>query len=73
MSQGDRIRADETILSGTSLINEASVTKAIDLKDVFFLSTIIGVTGLWTAVPADTGSTVLVTLNALGLLMPVAK
>ena len=33
--------------------------------------TIIGVTGLWPAILADTGATVLVTMNALRLLRPV--
>ncbi|MBO0134114.1 hypothetical protein G6L41_026530 (plasmid) [Agrobacterium tumefaciens] len=34
------------------------------------VTTIIGVTGLWPAVLADTGATVLVTMNALRLLRP---
>ena len=35
---------------------------------VFLVTTLIGVTGLWPAVLADTGATVLVTANALRLL-----
>lgn len=32
------------------------------------MTTVVGITGLWPAVLADTGATVLVTLNALRLL-----
>ena len=32
------------------------------------ITTVIGLTGLWPAILADTGATVLVTLNALRLL-----
>jgi len=45
-----------------------NVTVALGLKGVFLVTTIAGVTGLWPAVMADTGATVLVTLNALRLL-----
>lgn len=41
---------------------------ALGLKGLFLVTTIFGVTGLWLAVMADTGATVLVTLNALRLL-----
>jgi Cd2+/Zn2+-exporting ATPase len=41
---------------------------AIGLKGLFLVTTITGVTGLWIAVLADTGATVIVTLNALRLL-----
>ncbi len=41
---------------------------SLGLKVVFFVTTIIGVTGLWPAILADTGATVLVTLNAMRLL-----
>lgn len=41
---------------------------ALGLKAVFLVTTILGITGLWIAVLADTGATVLVTLNALRLL-----
>ncbi len=42
--------------------------KQLGLKAVFLVTTIAGVTGLWPAILADTGATVLVTLNALRLL-----
>jgi Cd2+/Zn2+-exporting ATPase len=45
-----------------------NITIAIGLKAVFLVTTIIGITGLWPAILADTGATVLVTINALRLL-----
>jgi Cd2+/Zn2+-exporting ATPase len=45
-----------------------NVTIALGLKAVFLVTTIFGLTGLWIAILADTGATVLVTLNALRLL-----
>lgn len=45
-----------------------NVTIAVGLKAVFLVTTIFGITGLWIAILADTGATVLVTLNALRLL-----
>jgi Cd2+/Zn2+-exporting ATPase len=47
-----------------------NISIALGLKAVFLVTTIIGVTGLWPAILADTGATVLVTLNALRLLAP---
>lgn len=45
-----------------------NITIALGLKAVFLVTTIAGITGLWPAILADTGATVLVTLNALRLL-----
>ncbi|WP_333817895.1 heavy metal translocating P-type ATPase [Tabrizicola sp.] len=45
-----------------------NVTIALGLKAVFLVTTVLGLTGLWIAILADTGATVLVTLNALRLL-----
>jgi len=45
-----------------------NITIAIGLKVLFFVTTIAGVTGLWPAILADTGATVLVTANAMRLL-----
>ncbi len=45
-----------------------NVAIALGLKAVFLVTTILGITGLWPAILADTGATVLVTLNALTLL-----
>lgn len=45
-----------------------NIAIALGLKAVFLVTTVLGITGLWIAVLADTGATVLVTLNALRLL-----
>ena len=45
-----------------------NITVALGLKAVFLVTTVIGVTGLWPAILADTGATVLVTMNAMRLL-----
>jgi Cd2+/Zn2+-exporting ATPase len=45
-----------------------NVTVALGLKAVFLVTTIAGITGLWPAILADTGATVLVTANAMRLL-----
>ena len=45
-----------------------NVIFALGLKGVFLITTVFGITGLWIAVLADAGATVLVTLNALRLL-----
>lgn len=45
-----------------------NVTLALGLKAVFLVTSVLGITGLWVAILADTGATVLVTLNALRLL-----
>ncbi|RTM14590.1 MAG: cadmium-translocating P-type ATPase [Bradyrhizobiaceae bacterium] len=49
-----------------------NIAVALGLKAVFLITTVIGLTGLWPAILADTGATVLVTLNALRLLKPPA-
>lgn len=56
-------------LSRATLSNiHQNVIFALGLKAVFLITTVLGITGLWIAVMADTGATVLVTLNALRLL-----
>lgn len=45
-----------------------NISISIGLKLVFLVTSVMGVTGLWVAIMADTGATVLVTLNALRLL-----
>jgi Cd2+/Zn2+-exporting ATPase len=45
-----------------------NIAIALGLKAVFLVTTMLGITGLWIAILADTGATVLVTLNALRLL-----
>jgi Cd2+/Zn2+-exporting ATPase len=52
----------------TMAVIHQNIVLALGLKGVFMITSIIGVTGLWPAILADTGATVLVTLNALRLL-----
>lgn len=50
-----------------------NIAVALGLKAIFLFTTVAGMTGLWPAILADTGATVLVTLNALRLLAPQRK
>ena len=45
-----------------------NISLALGLKAIFLVTSILGITGLWLAILADTGATALVTLNALRLL-----
>lgn len=45
-----------------------NITIALGLKAIFLVTTLLGMTGLWLAVLADSGATALVTANALRLL-----
>ncbi|NIF59749.1 Zn(II)/Cd(II)/Pb(II) translocating P-type ATPase ZntA [Enterobacter sp. Ap-916] len=45
-----------------------NVTIALGLKGIFLVTTLLGLTGLWLAVLADSGATALVTANAIRLL-----
>lgn len=45
-----------------------NIAIALGLKAVFLVTSVIGLTGLWIAILADTGATVIVTANALRLL-----
>jgi Zn2+/Cd2+-exporting ATPase len=61
-------------LSKRTMANiKQNITIALGLKAVFLVTTIVGITGLWPAILADTGATVLVTMNALRLLAPVTR
>ena len=61
--------AELVSLSRATLANiRQNVAVAVGLKLVFLATTLAGITGLWPAILADTGATVLVTLNALRLL-----
>ncbi|SMQ68599.1 Cd2+/Zn2+-exporting ATPase [Devosia lucknowensis] len=61
--------ADMISLSKATMSNIwQNITLALGLKAVFLVTTVIGVTGLWPAILADTGATVLVTANAMRLL-----
>ncbi|MDJ0387969.1 heavy metal translocating P-type ATPase [Roseomonas sp. E05] len=61
--------AELVALSRSTLANvRQNVALAVGLKLVFLGTTVVGATGLWAAIMADTGATVLVTMNALRLL-----
>ena len=61
--------ADLVALSQATLANiRMNVALALGSKAIFLVTTVLGLTGMWIAVLADTGATVLVTLNALRLL-----
>ena len=45
-----------------------NIAIALGLKAVFLVTSVLGYTGLWVAILADTGATVIVTANALRLL-----
>lgn len=69
------LRNRVTDIAGTIRLSRAAMANirqnvaiALGLKGVFLITTVLGVTGLWLAILADTGATVLVTLNALRLL-----
>lgn len=47
---------------------QQNIAIALGLKGIFLITTLLGLTGLWLAVLADSGATVLVTANALRLL-----
>jgi Cd2+/Zn2+-exporting ATPase len=56
-------------LSRAAMANiRQNVAIALGLKAVFLVTSVLAITGLWIAILADTGATVLVTLNALRLL-----
>jgi Cd2+/Zn2+-exporting ATPase len=61
--------ADMIALSRAVMANiRQNITIALGLKAVFLATTVLGITGLWPAILADTGATVLVTANAMRLL-----
>lgn len=56
-------------LSRAALANiHQNIALALGLKVIFLVTSLLGITGLWIAVLADTGATALVTANALRLL-----
>ncbi|MFI0844639.1 heavy metal translocating P-type ATPase [Mesorhizobium sp. IMUNJ 23232] len=61
--------ASMVALSRATMANiHQNITISLGLKAVFLVTTIAGITGLWPAILADTGATVLVTANAMRLL-----
>ncbi|WP_299998699.1 Zn(II)/Cd(II)/Pb(II) translocating P-type ATPase ZntA [uncultured Cedecea sp.] len=57
-----------TIARATHTTIRQNISIALGLKLVFLVTTLLGMTGLWIAVLADSGATALVTANALRLL-----
>ncbi|HCQ7756181.1 Zn(II)/Cd(II)/Pb(II) translocating P-type ATPase ZntA [Citrobacter sp. 50677481] len=57
-----------TLARATHANIRQNIAIALGLKGIFLVTTLLGMTGLWLAVLADTGATVLVTANALQLL-----
>ncbi len=57
-----------TLARATHANIRQNIAIALGLKGIFLVTTLLGITGLWLAVLADTGATVLVTANALRLL-----
>ena len=57
-----------TLARATQANIRQNIALALGLKAIFLVTTLLGMTGLWLAVLADTGATVLVTANALRLL-----
>ncbi|PCH75018.1 MAG: copper-translocating P-type ATPase [Rhodobacteraceae bacterium] len=56
-------------LSRATMLNiRQNISIALGLKAVFLVTTLFGITTLWMAILADTGATVLVTMNALRML-----
>jgi Zn2+/Cd2+-exporting ATPase len=56
-------------LSRRALSNiRQNIAITFGLKGVFLVTEVAGLAGLWPAILADTGATVLVTMNALRLL-----
>jgi len=53
---------------GTMGVIGQNIAFALGLKAVFLVTTLLGITGLWPAILADTGATALVTMNSLRLL-----
>lgn len=61
--------AELIILSRKTMVKiRENIAISLGLKAAFLVTTLLGVTSLWMAILADTGATVIVTLNALMLL-----
>ena len=70
LMQDDLTKVAETIIIGrrTLRIIRFNVTFALAIKAVFLILAFLGIAGLWLAILADTGATLLVILNSLRLL-----
>ncbi|MES2657175.1 MAG: heavy metal translocating P-type ATPase [Verrucomicrobiota bacterium] len=72
LMKDDLTKVAETVLLGrrTLRIIRFNVTFALAIKAVFLILAFLGVAGLWLAILADTGATLLVIMNSLRLLGP---
>jgi Zn2+/Cd2+-exporting ATPase len=72
LMKDDLTRVAETIILGrrTLRIIRFNVTFALAIKAVFLVLAFFGIAGLWLAILADTGATLLVIMNSLRLLAP---
>ena len=75
LMKDDLRKVAETILLGqrTLGIIRFNVIFALTIKAFFLILAFMGLAGLWLAILADTGATLLVILNSLRLLAPPAK
>ena len=70
LMKDDLTRVAETVILGrrTLRIIRFNVTFALAIKAVFLILAFLGIAGLWLAILADTGTTLLVIMNSLRLL-----
>ena len=70
LMQDDLTRVAETVILGrrTLRIIRFNVTFALAIKVIFLVLAFFGIAGLWLAILADTGATLLVIMNSLRLL-----
>ena len=75
LMQDDLTKVAETIILGrrTLRIIRFNVAFALAIKAVFLTLAFLGIAGLWLAILADTGATLLVILNSLRLLANFSK
>ena len=62
-----------TLSRATRKVIRENITISLGLKAIFLVTTLMGLTGLWVAVLADSGATALVTANAVRLLRVMKK
>jgi Cd2+/Zn2+-exporting ATPase len=70
LMKDDLTKVAETIITGRRVLRiiRFNVTFALVIKAVFLVLAFLGIAGLWLAILADTGATLLVILNSLRLL-----
>jgi Cd2+/Zn2+-exporting ATPase len=70
LMKDDLTKVAETIITGRRVLRiiRFNVTFALVIKALFLILAFLGIAGLWLAILADTGATLLVILNSLRLL-----